>query len=260
MFEDAQVRYGDGVMVVRSIEARHPSRLDEARLLASESGVDVVDGPLSGDEYRIVLLEDREELWDAQCRRHGMPLGFRDIDRRTGTGNLSHKQPIARAVGSGARMVADLTAGFGHDACLLACMGWDVTAIERDPFIATILSLSVEDTRRDPALASDLDGRLRMHRGEALDWLVGMQTPPDVIYLDPMYELKRGSALPRKRAQVLQAVVEGESNGVRLLEAARNAVRRVVVKRPADGQPLGGPVDLVFTGRQVRYDVYLSTP
>ena len=78
----------------------------------------LADLPVLEDDF----LEDREELWDAQCRRHGMPLGFRDIDRRTGTGNLSHKQPIARAVGSGARMVADLTAGFGHDACLLACL------------------------------------------------------------------------------------------------------------------------------------------
>ena len=48
------------------------------------------------------------------------------------------------------------------------------------------------------------------------------------------------------------------TRNVGLFEVARARARRVVVKRPRKGPPLGPTPDLQFEGRQVRYDVYLA--
>jgi 16S rRNA (guanine1516-N2)-methyltransferase len=187
-----------------------------------------------------------------------MPLSFQRIDRRVGAGNLSHKQPLGRAIGATAETIVDATAGLGHDACLLACMGWKVTAIERDPFIATMLSIAHHDAVRCAELWSVLRDGLTIRSGSAEAILESLDPRPDVVFLDPMFCAKRrGSALPKKPAQVLQALAEvGEDEP--LLTAARRAADRVVVKRPTGGPPIVGDPDLVFKGRLVRYDVYLA--
>jgi 16S rRNA (guanine1516-N2)-methyltransferase len=243
-------------MAVRSIESRCPDRLVEAAELAVSSGATHTSDPIGADEYRIILFEDREELWDVHSRRHGLPLSFRGLDRRIGGGNLSRRQPLGRAIGSKAVSVVDATAGLGHDASLLACMGWRVTAIERDPFLAVALDLSLRDADRCGDLHAMLEGRLDFRHGDAIEMLPSLEA--DVVYLDPMYTGRRmRSALPRKPAQVLQALAQVGDDAV-LLAAARARADRVVVKRPMDGPSITEP-DLVFKGRLVRYDVYLGS-
>lgn len=253
-------------MALRSVESRCPHRLSEAAAIAASCGAVHTSDPVVDDEYRIVLFEDREELWDIHARRHGMPLSFRGLDRRTGTGNLSRKQPLGRAIGSQATTVIDATAGLGHDAALIACMGWQVIGIERDPFLAAVLDVSLRDAARCDALQAMLDGRLAFHCADATETLPTMEA--DVVYLDPMFTGRRSrSALPKKPAQVLQALTIPPKNShgtprtpeddEALLAIARAAAPRVVVKRAADG-PAIAPPDLVFAGRQVRYDVYLG--
>lgn len=243
-------------VIHRTIEARDVGRVSDATKLAHAAGADLVSGKIGPDEYRIVLFADREELWDASSRRHGMPLSFRNIDLRTGAGNLSKKQPLAKAIGHTGTTVLDGTAGLGHDAALLACMGWTILAIERDPFIATLLAISRDDARRSDDLWSRLETNLTTMCGDAVE-LVQLHTP-DVIYLDPMFSARRkSSALPKKPAQVLQALTVAGGDA-ELLAAARGGASRVVVKRPHDGPPIESDPTLVFSGRLVRYDVYLQ--
>ena len=242
-------------MAIRSVQSRCPDRVTEAAEMAALSGAKHSGDPIVDDEYRIVLFEDREELWDIHARRHGMPLSFRGLDRRTGAGNLSRKQPLGRAIGSKATVVIDATAGLGHDASLLACMGWQVIGIERDPFLAAALDLSLRDAARCDELQDMLSGQLEFHCGDATSMLPTMEA--DVVYLDPMFTGRRSrSALPKKPAQVLQALVDPGDDQT-LLAAARDRATRVVVKRPSDGPAIAEP-DLIFPGRQVRYDVYLG--
>lgn len=224
--------------------------------MAGQCGVRLAAGDVQQEEIRIVLFEDREEVWDSQSRHHGLPLSFHGIDLRTGSGNLSRKQPLGKAIGSAATTVVDATAGLGHDACLLACMGWQVTAIERDPFIACMLQIAVEDVQRHPELQSRIADRLTVKHGDAEVLLEASHA--DVIYLDPMFTgRRRKSALPKKPAQLLQALAE-PSDDEKLLASARSTAHRVVVKRPSDIDPIGMSPDLIFEGRQVRYDVYLN--
>jgi 16S rRNA (guanine1516-N2)-methyltransferase len=134
-------------------------------------------------------------------------------------------------------------------------MGWDVIGIERDPFLSTALKLSLEDVSRCAGLQSLLAGRLTFLHGDSITLLTTKS--PDVVYLDPMFTArKKRSALPKKPAQVLQAIASIGDDQT-LLSVARSVSPRVVVKRPIDGPPIAEP-HLVFKGRLVRYDVYLN--
>ena len=132
----------------------------------------------------------------------------------------------------------------------------DTLAIERDPFIATLLAISREDARRNDDLWSRLELNLTTKCGDAIE-LIQNHTS-DVIYLDPMFSARRkSSALPKKPAQVLQALAVAGGD-IKLLAAARQKAGRVVVKRPHDGPAIEPDPTLVFSGRLVRYDVYLQ--
>ena len=249
---------------VVTVQSRCSDRDEEAFLLASRLGVPHVkksDG-IPDHELRIVLLEDRMELWDRFSRRKGMRVDFRGIDRRVGNGSLSHKQPLARSIGKNARSIVDATAGLGHDAFLLACMGWNVHAIERHPVIHALLEESHRDAISDPGLSEAIEDRLVVEAGEAENILERLESdPPDVVYLDPMFQDVQGSALPRKPAQILRRIVppDGPSVEQRLFEVSRRIARqRVVVKRSDKASPLAEGVDMSHQGKIVRYDVYLT--
>lgn len=242
-----------------TVEARDPQRISEAEVLAKAIGADQGQGVVEENELRVVLLADAAEIWDHTARRHGMPVGWGQLDLRTGAGNLSRKQPLARAMGRTLGTVVDATGGWGHDAALLACMGWTVTCVERHPMLAALLELSLVEAQRHPPLLEAIGERLTICRGESERILSRMEEAPDVIYLDPMFEPRTNSALPRKPAQLLQRVVGPDTDAVELLTVARARCHRVVVKRPDDGVPLAATPNLTFKGRLVRYDVYLQS-
>ncbi|MDG1899738.1 MAG: class I SAM-dependent methyltransferase [Phycisphaerales bacterium] len=248
-----------------SIESRSPSRDQEAQTLSERLGLRMVDGRIGVDELRVVLIDDRIELWNSASRRKGIRIDFSDIDVRTGSGNLSKQQPISKAIcgrqdrREGRRLsIIDATAGFGHDAFLLACMGHHVVAIERDPVIHLLLGDAHRRMLRDPDLSEAAGGRLRIEHGDSIDLLDDMD-PVDVVYLDPMFDPEgRSSALPKIRAQILRRIVPPSGSDIGLFESAiRRARKRVVVKRSAGDQPLIPDPDLQISGKIVRYDIYL---
>jgi len=251
---------------VITVESRVGSRRKEAESISTRLGITLCEGGVVGPgEHRLVLLEDRIEIWDAQSRRRGVRVDFSNIDVRTGSGNLSRQQPLARAIGGrldrrlgNTQEVIDATAGFGHDAFLLACMGNEVLAIERDPIIHLLLDESRTRAIQDPTLGPVVGDRLRVLHGDSTELLPSMDSV-DVIYLDPMFASStRSSALPKKRAQILRSLVPATGGVVELFEAARaRARKRVVVKRAAGDAPLVPTPDLQVTGKMIRYDIYL---
>ncbi len=218
------------------------------------------------DELRLMLQEDHLEIWDETSRRRGFRVDFSGIDTRTGSGGLSRHQPLGRAVGgrearrSGTSFsVIDATAGFGHDAFLLACMGHMVEAIERNPVIHFLLESSINHAARDPELSSAMGDRLRcVHADSTL--LLREHDPVDVVYLDPMFGTDtHGSALPKKKAQLLRRLAGPPAGDRELFEAAITCSRRrVVVKRTNSDEPLAPDPDLQISGKIARYDIYLT--
>lgn len=247
----------DGIKV--TVQSRWPGGDDRAREISSNLGIPVSSGErVPTNELRIVLYEDGIQLWDEHSRRQGMKLDFNSIDLRTGSGGLSRKQPLARAIGRSSRSVLDATAGFGHDAFLLACLGWNVYAVERHPIIFMLLEESLQSTRRSLKTEKILCNRLKIHHQEAIQWLEDERNPKvDVIYMDPMFDEKPSSALPKKPAQILRRVVSRDPDAKELfMTAMKHASKRVVVKRSDNDDPLIKEPDLSYKGKIVRYDIY----
>ena len=161
--------------------------------------------------------------------------------------------PLAQAVGPRSKTVIDATAGWGGDSLLLYAMGYQVTAIERNPIIAAMLA---DGFRRLPGTGHQPPEVLV---GDAAE-LFKQRPASDCIYLDPMFPSKRkSSALARRKLRLLRELVGDDQDAEQLLDAARSACRRVVVKRPNDAPVMDSP-DASFNGKLVRYDVYFSQP
>ena len=161
---------------------------------------------------------------------------------------------LRRALGAHARSVIDATAGLGRDAVHLACLGYDVTAIERNRAVAALAHDGLERARSAGLIAP---GNPTWLIGDAHALLLTLAAP-DAIYLDPMFPPKRKkSAAVRKEMQLLRALVAHDDDAAELLALARRCARsRVVVKRADDAAPLAPNPTASYSGKLVRYDVY----
>jgi 16S rRNA (guanine1516-N2)-methyltransferase len=239
-------------------------RQTHARRLAEDLSLPfhLEPAPLKG-ALLLAVTADGLELRDGDSpQTKGVCADFTSIDLRTGAGNLSHRQPLARAIGRAAETVLDATAGLGHDATLLALMGYVVTAVERSPIIGVLLEDGLERALADERYREALGGRLRVIIGEAREVLRAMEPPPDAVYVDPMFPPKRkASALAKKSIRLLRRVVGDDDDAAELVDAAlQRPVRRVVVKRPTHAPPLRPDPAVSFPGKLVRYDVYVRSP
>jgi 16S rRNA (guanine1516-N2)-methyltransferase len=176
--------------------------------------------------------------------------------------------PLLKAVGikkgeAHRPTVIDTTCGLGEDAWLLAAHSCTVTAIERQPVIATLLKDAI---RRGRSEQPDTANRITLHTANASQWLASLtsqQSPaPDAIVLDPMFPGGRKTK-ERKPMRVLRMLAGDDDDAPALLSAAlATGVHRICVKRP-----LRAPViehadrtkpEVVYKGKAVRFDVYLN--
>lgn len=233
-------------------------RRAEACALAQALGLPCLaeQSPPGGCDLLLVLTPERLELHDRRDTRL-KPLAVDLAGLRHA--RLTRRQPLARALGRRTRRVVDATAGLGADAARLAALGFEVTAIERSPVVAALLRDGLERAQRDPVLARLLGDRLTVLTGDARERLPAMRPPPDAVYLDPMFPPRRkASAATRKELAWLRELVGTDPDAHELLAIARACSPRVVVKRPDDAPPLAPDPALTFSGKLVRYDVYLA--
>ena len=165
----------------------------------------------------------------------------------------AHK-PLLQALGRKTRTVIDATAGFGRDSFLIAALGYEMTAIERQPVIAVLLE---DGLRRAKQMRPSIV--IKLLQGDARQLLPTFDNKPDAIYLDPMFpEKRKGSALAKKSARILRAFAGNDEDKDELFAiAVKTAGKRVVVKQPHYATPLGGKPDESFRSKLVRYDIYL---
>ncbi|MBF0470415.1 MAG: class I SAM-dependent methyltransferase [Gammaproteobacteria bacterium] len=178
-------------------------------------------------------------------------------------------QPLARAVGcrgSGAPpKVVDATAGLGRDAFVLASLGCQVAMVEADPVVAALLVDGLRRGEEDSEVAAIL-GRLSLCYGSSIDYLHAL-TPeeiPQVVYLDPMYPHKRGTARVKKEMALLQQLIPPPTlaeEGELLQMALERSQKRVVVKRPKGAPPLALKTpSAVIATKKNRFDLYFVSP
>ncbi len=235
--------------------ARLPGRQSLARELAAQLNAALAADGEVDSEFRLIVSDERIELCDRRMKvGQGVSADFSAIDRRS----ASRSEPIARAMGRGSRTIIDATAGLGKDSFRLASLGFEVTAIERSPIVAALLNDGLRAARTDQTLSHAMLDRVRLVVGDAREALTTLPRP-DVVYLDPMYPPKRKeAALPKKRMQILQALLGPDIDSTELFELAmRQAIHRVVVKRPTYAPPLTPHPVASHEGKLARFDVYV---
>lgn len=170
-------------------------------------------------------------------------------------------QMIAKAVGvqSGVRpQVLDATAGLGRDAFVLASLGCQMTLIERQPLIAALLEDGLARAKGD-AEVGPIVAHMQLLHGDAIQLMAGwVGTPPQVIYLDPMFPHRDKTALVKKEMRLFRPLVGADQDAPALLAAALElASHRVVVKRPRKAPCIEGPKpSYALEGKSSRYDIY----
>ncbi len=167
---------------------------------------------------------------------------------------------FAQAIGRKTKTVIDATTGWAQDILCMFRMGYEVSCNERSPMMVELLTDAIERLEQESWVQKlELAPPILM-KGNAIELLKNLETPPDCIYLDPMFPPKRKkSALSKKSMTILQELVGEDLDKVELFEAAFAATgKRVVVKSPDYAQPLGGKPSESFSGKLLRYDVYFK--
>ncbi|HEY8218604.1 MAG TPA: class I SAM-dependent methyltransferase [Methylobacter sp.] len=215
----------------------------------------------SSEEFFLTWRDGCLKLLDKELlKKGGLTV---EIDPRNGE-QRSWPAPkdgaLAQALGRKTRTVIDATTGWGQDSLHIFRMGYELLCIERSPVMAELLADGF-------ARLAQLDWMQRLHlepprllQGNAIELLANLDSPPDCIYLDPMFPPKRKkSALAKKSMMVLRDLLGDDQDKELLFEAALNAAgKRVVVKSPDYAEPLGGKPSQSFQGKLLRYDVYLK--
>ncbi len=190
------------------------------------------------------------------------------------SGSVAHRrqfgggkgQDIAKAVGLSKGFVPhilDVTAGLGRDAFVLATLGAQLTLLERSPIVFMLLHDALQRARVFAENEGDSDlheilERMDLQQQESLDFLSTDGCQYDVVYLDPMFPMRKKSALVKKEMRAFHDIVGNDEDSDGLLPLAMESARyRVVVKRPRLAPDLNGMTpNYRIEGKSSRFDIY----
>ncbi len=167
---------------------------------------------------------------------------------------------FAQAIGRKTKTVIDATTGWAQDSLHLFRMGYELTCFERSPIMSALIEDALLRLSHETWVQKCQPILPLLKTGNAIELLNSLKMPPDCIYLDPMFPPKRKkSALPKKAMMILHELVGEDLDKKTLFDAALFATgKRVVVKSPDYAESLGGKPSESFSGKLVRYDVYLK--
>ncbi|WP_150046605.1 class I SAM-dependent methyltransferase [Methylomonas rhizoryzae] len=226
-----------------------------APILTFDEAIDSTHGYFLAYRNGSLTLLDRQSL-----KKGGLTV---DIAPRPGEQHsypAPKKDLLAQAIGKKTETVVDATTGWAQDSLALFRMGYQVTSIERSPVMAALIRDGYQRlAQKDWVQRRELQPP-NLLIGNAIRLLAGLPKTPECIYLDPMFPPKRKqSAATRKSMAVLRDILGDDLDRQQLFTAAWSATgKRVVVKSPDYAEPLGGKPSTVYSGKLLRYDVYLK--
>jgi len=211
--------------------------------------------------FRVGCDEEGYYLDDSFSRQHPLRVDFAQpefLNRLRGAGKKT--ELVARAVKAGAGVrVLDCTAGLARDAFVMAFLGCEVTLVERSRVVSTLLRDGLKRARELPCLSAAAN-RIKLTNADSRVLMAQTNLGHDVIYIDPMFPERPGSAAVRGPMQHLQRFLGTDQDAMTLLSAALQAgCSRVVLKRPPHGEWLS-PIQPthIFKNKNSRYEVYAS--
>ena len=134
--------------------------------------------PLSFDDYSKIILDNK---------KHQLNKIFKEK-------NLS---------------ILDCTGGFARDAAILASLGNNVTLIERNPLIISLLVNASQKIKIDDI--QYIFSRIKIRFGNCIDFIKNTNQHFDYMYFDFMFNINK-SALPSKNEQFLRKIVKNDIN------------------------------------------------
>lgn len=176
----------------------------------------------------------------------------------------SRKDALARAAGfakGNMPTIIDATAGLGRDAFLLACLGAQVTLLERSPAVHELLRNALARASAEGPELAAVVARMTLRLGDARALLPGLRA--DTVMVDPMHPPRTNTAIVKQEMRLLREVVGTDPDALEVMQAALAAdCRRVVLKWPLRAPPLEGlrKPSHSITGKTVRFDVFMITP
>ncbi len=258
------------------VVCKHDRLKNKARALSEYLGVDLREEPNRTDvgkylncgrDYYIEFKDALVCLKSLDHKKHG-PI-FSDFScksleyRRLSRG--VKQEAIARAVGVSGNYrpdVIDLTAGMGDDAFILASLGCNVTLVERNPVVFSLLENGFDRAQSYDALNIDIREivkRMRIVFMDGSTFLNIDSVSADVIYLDPMYQKRRKSSAVRKEMQAFHSIIGTDEDAPNLVSVALKKARyRVVVKRPLRAEYLSNSEpSFSIKGKTTRFDIFV---
>lgn len=242
--------------------ATTPALYAQAKTLAMELKLNFIEYEHINFSTEITLILSSEGLGlHMPQQKKIFYINFQDKKMLFRLNQLSlRKELLAKALGikpSDNRVIVDATAGLGRDSFVLAALGFQITSLEKSPIVFALLQDALVRAKYDKHLQHIVE-RICLVQTEASHWL--RDKIADVIYLDPMFPLRRKTASVKKEMVILQNLLGKSSNEQELLECAIACARlRVVVKRPRLAPNIADKVpNYAIFGKTSRFDIYLK--
>jgi len=164
------------------------------------------------------------------------------------------KDLLSRALGyrgQDAYLVVDGTLGMGQDSLHILSLGCRVVAYEINPFIHFFVQQALD---KQPDLAE----KWQLQCGDITKNLDQLPANVDCLYLDPMFENAKKKSAPKKKMLLLRELATERDPDELVAKAIQSSVKRVVVKRPMDGDHLVQKPTSILPGSLIRFDVYVK--
>ena len=149
--------------------------------------------------------------------------------------------------------ILDCTGGFARDAAILASLGNNITLIERNPLIMSLLvdakeKIKIEDIRY-------IFSRIKSRFGNCIDFIRNTNKHFDYIYFDFMFNTNK-SALPSKNEQFLRKIAKNDINeNIDIINETIQRVRsKIIIKEHISSNDYDN-FDIINTykGKTVKY-------
>ena len=169
-----------------------------------------------------------------------------------------HESLLKKALGKKNKnlIIFDGTAGFLSDTLIFLALGHKVIACEQ----SRVLFLLLSDAINRAKIKLNFLDNLNLIHGNALDIYKKTQNI-DVIYLDPMYPLKKKNALRSgsisdiKNILMLENIKNFEDQV--FFDFKKNKFKKIVLKRPIKSKIIDDSLNYQIKGKSTRFDVYI---
>lgn len=229
-----------------------PKRESDCELLSDALGMPLTDSLDEANGRFLLQFDEEGRLGIKDLADKRTKLFVPELSVRRGSQGVD---PLMRAIGYRTHSVIDCTGGWATDAAHIAAHGINVIALERHPIVYALVKSALAFCTNNK-----ITENLQWVHANSAEFLGDVKALPEVVYVDPMYPPRPGSAAVKKPLQLLQALlVDENSDPAALLAIARTkATERVVVKRPHYAAPLLGGKSGATEGKLVRFDIYAA--